>query len=107
MLLKDCPVGSIVKIVEWAGMELDGYFVGEFEVKECVGFKYFIDNAGDDCREDELPPSYQFEVIGHIKSNEPAPLQTITLDGKKYKLTPISDSRVIEINGVTYRMEAK
>lgn len=105
MLLKDCPVGSIVRFSKWKYRNLERHFVGEFEVKECVGFKYFIDNAGDDCREDELPRDYQFEVIAKPKSDEPVTLQTITLDGKKYKLTPISDSRVIEIDGVTYGME--
>lgn len=106
MLLKDCPVGSIVKFSAWDREELQEFFIGEFEVKERDGMKYFFDNDGDDWREDGLPPNYQFEVIAKPKSDAPPPVQTITLDGKKYKLTPISDSRVIEIDGVTYRMEA-
>ena len=107
MLLKDCPVGSVVRLVsicrreEWYGRAL--WWVGTFKVNRDDHRKvsYVIDAHGekrDDISNDER---YQFEIV----TPAPSTPNTITLNGKTYKLKPHTEPRLTVIDGVTYEME--
>lgn len=106
MLLKDCPVGSVVKLVSFCGRtnyNID-YFRGKFVVFEYNGVNCI--NDGEDCIRDDLydDKDYQFEIVSQPNTfNNHA--HQITLDGVTYKLTPITERKKIEIDGVEYYME--
>ena len=107
MLLRDCPVGSEVRLVSLygdTGYNID-YWKGTFVVVEHNGVncvKNVYGDIRDDVYDDEC---YQFEIVSQlITSNNHA--RKITLDGVTYKLTPITERKKIEIDGVVYEMEA-
>ena len=103
MLLKDCPVGSVVRCVKWAGKdEIPDYIIGNFEVTKREE-KYIIDNGGDSWFEDECNNDI-FEIVSMPDAAAQEPKQ-INLKGKTYKLTPITQRDIIEIDGVEYYME--
>lgn len=107
MLLKDCPVGSEVRLVSFNGNKEWGsdvfWWEGSFKVEWDVHRKvnYVIDADGekrDDIYDDER---YQFEIV----TIAPPTPNTITLSGKTYKLKPHTKPRLTVIDGVTYEME--
>ena len=107
MLLRDCPVGSEVRLVSFCG-DTDcnlGRWKGTFVVVEHNGVNSVKDGSGDirdDIDDDE---DFQFEIVSqpHTPNNH---ARQITLDGVTYKLTPITEHKKIEIDGVVYEMEA-
>lgn len=108
MLLKDCPVGSEVRLVSINGVEVTGlshpWWEGSFEVKRdddslC---KYVIDGDGDKRLDNFLWGYWRFEIVGGLKENID---RTITINGKTYKLKPHTEPRLTVIDGVTYEME--
>ena len=106
MLLKDCPVGSVVRLVSLHGKtDYDAhYFQGTFVVFECNGVNCIKDIEGDlwdNIYDDE---DFQFDIVSqpNIPTNH---VRQITLDSVTYKLTPISEPRMVEIDGVIYKME--
>ena len=106
MMLKDCPVGSVVRLVSWHGhtdYELDNW-EGKFGVFEYNGVNCVKDGCGvirDDISGNEY---YQFEIVSQPKTPNNHARQ-ITLDGVTYRLTPHTEPRLIVIDGVTYEME--
>lgn len=106
MLLKDCPVGSVVRLVSWYGdtdYDLDNW-EGMFGVVEYNGVSCVKDRDGnirDDIYDDE---DYQFEIVSQPNTPNNHARQ-VTLDGVTYKLTPITERKTIEIDGVVYEME--
>ena len=103
MLLKDCPVGSVVRCVKWAGnYEIPDYIIGNFKVMKREE-KYIIDNREDSWFEDELDDD-TFEIVS-MPDEETKEPKEIILKGKIYKLTPVTQRDVIEIDGVKYYME--
>lgn len=107
MLLKDCPVGSVVRLVSFRGdtnYDLD-HWQGKFRVIEYNGVNCVKDGDGDirdDISDDE---DYQFEIVSQPKTPSDHARQ-ITIDGVTYKLTPATERKTIEIDGVVYEMEA-
>lgn len=103
MLLKDCPVGSFVRLVEWHGRKNHPcvHWRGEFEVKNDGRDNYVLDRDGDArmCVFDDA--NYQFEIVSAQKTRA----MTITINGKTYKLKPHTEPRLTVIDGVTYEME--
>ena len=79
MLLKDCPVGSVVRCTAWGGDKLIPHYVPtEITVKE-EGVKYFIDTEGMkwhefDCLKDD------FEIVHPA----PEPRITFTVGGQEF-----------------------
>lgn len=106
MLLKDCPVGSVVRLVSLCGdtdYDLDNW-EGIFCVFKLDGVNCVKDGYGDirdDIADDE---DYQFEIVLQPKTPNNHARQ-ITLDDVTYKLTPITERKKIEIDGVEYYME--
>ena len=108
MLLKDCPVGSEVRLVSCCGHTDHGMhnWEGTFVVFEHDGVNYVKDREGDirgDIYDDE---DYQFEIVSQPNTPNNHARQ-IVLDGVTYKLTPITKRKKIEIDGVEYYMEEK
>lgn len=107
MLLKDCPSGSVVRLVSWYGdadYDLDNW-QGMFSVFECNGVNCVKDGDGnirDDISGNEY---YQFEIVSQPNTPNNHARQ-ITLDGVTYRLTPITERKTIEIDGVVYEMDA-
>lgn len=103
MLLKDCPVGSFVRLVSYDGDEDHGcgHWEGEFLVERGGGYgENFVTDGDGDIRDDVYDDEdYQFEIVTPTQSN------TITLNGKTYKLKPHTEPRLTVIDGVTYEME--
>ena len=106
MLLRDCPVGSEVRLVSLCGEtdDIPKNLNGTFVVFECDGVNCIKDgrnNTRDDIYNDK---DYQFEIV-----SQPTTIHNharkITLDGVTYKLTPITERTKIEIDGVVYEME--
>ena len=106
MLLRDCPVGSEVRLVSYYGVtdyDMD-YWEGKFVVFERNGVNCVKDGDGD-IREDVYnDKDYQFEIVSQPNTPNNHARQ-ITLDGVTYKLTPITERKMIEIDGVVYEME--
>lgn len=107
MLLKYCPVGSVVRLVSFKGGHVRGmgHWKGTFVVFEHDGVSCIRDRDGD-IRDDVYGDSYyQFEIVSqtNIPNNH---ARQITLNGVTYKLTPITERKKIEIDGVVYEMEA-
>ena len=104
MLLRDCPVGSIVRLVSLEGEKpIAGWWIGEFAVFQANGVNAVKDGHGDirdDVHDDE---GFQFEIV----PPPPAQHKTVYLKGKTYNLIPVKTSDVIEIDGVEYYMEEK
>lgn len=105
MLLKDCPVGSVVRLVSLCGdpVLLDNW-KGTFEVKRSSLGKYVTDGDGDDRYTLDNAADFQFEIV---TLSSPSTSKTISLKGKTYNLIPVRTSDVIEIDGVEYYMEEK
>lgn len=107
MLLRDCPVGSVVRLVS-LGCETDSdadYWKGSFVVLERDGVNCVKDGDGDiwnDIYDDE---DYQFEIVSQPNTPNNHARQ-IVLDGVTYRLTPATERKTIEIDGVVYEMEA-
>lgn len=106
MLLKDCPVGSEVRLVSlYGGTNCNwGHWQGTFVVFEYNGVNFVRD--GDDDIRDEISDDedYQFEIVSQPNTpNNHA--HKITLDGVTYKLTLVGKRKTIEIDGVVYEME--
>lgn len=107
MLLKDCPVGSVVRLVTLCGDTDYGMcnWEGTFVVFEYNGVNCVKDGA-DDIRDDVYnDKDYQFEIVSQPKTPNNHARQ-ITIDGVTYKITPITERKKIEIDGVVYEMEA-
>ena len=105
MLLKDCPVGSFVRLVSYnRDTNYAGYFphwVGNFEVLNDGEINYVFDGDGDK-RFVSNSSWYQFEIVPRPKS---APENTLNRNGKTYKLTPHVEKKTVTIDGVVYDME--
>ena len=107
MLLRDCPVGSVVRLASLYGetyYDID-YWIGMFGVIEHNGVNCVKDRDGylrDDISDDA---DYQFEIVLHpnIPNNH---TRQITIDCVTYKLTIAGQRKTIEIDGVVYEMEA-
>lgn len=104
MLLKDCPVGSVVRLVSLGGspVRLD-HWKGDFEVKYSSLGIYVTDRDGADRYLLDNDPDFQFEIV----ALPPSKFKTVYLKGKTYNLIPVPTSDVIEIDGVEYYMEEK
>ncbi len=105
MLLKDCPVGSVVRCVKWGRCcDVPSTIKGEITVLENAnGKRYFIDKEDLRWEEDECSND-DYEIVSQPNTpNNPA--RQITLDGVTYKLTPVGERKTIEIDGVGYEME--
>lgn len=104
MLLKDCPVGSFVRLVSFQGRcasDMEGWN-GNFEVKKDRNLvKYFLVGDGEMRVRIFNDPDFQFEIIEPFPSTS----NTITLGEKTYKLKPYIKPRLKVIDGVTYEME--
>ena len=107
MLLKDCPVGSVVRLVSFYG-ETDyvmKHWKSTFIVFECDGVNCVRGGDGDiwdDIYDDE---DYQFKIVSYPKTlNNHA--RQIVIDGVTYKLTPTTERKTIEIDSVIYDMES-
>lgn len=106
MLLKDCPVGSFVRLVSFKGADVSSmtWWDGAFDVKEHKGFgKYVIDGHGDVRDRIAANSEYQFQIVAYPKELDSS--MTLTLNGKTYKLKPHTEPRLTVIDGVTYEME--
>ena len=107
MLLKDCPVGSFVRLVSFDGHTEWGsdvfWWKGAFKVERDNQSKvnYVVDGAGDIRGDVATDERYQFEIV----TPSPYTANTITLNGKTYKLKPHAEPRLTVIDGVTYEME--
>lgn len=107
MLLKDCPVGSVVRLVSFCGdtdYDMDQW-QGTFVVFEHDGINCVNDGDGDIRDDVSDDVEYQFEIV----SQPTAPhnhARQITLDGVTYKLTLAGKRKTIEIDGVVYEMES-
>ena len=106
MLLKDFPVGSFVRLVSFCGdTDLSDCFdslVGSFEVFQDYDGKYLIDKDGDKVDDIENDDDYQFEIVPRPRN---APENTLTRNGKTYKLTPHIEKKTVTIDGIVYDME--
>lgn len=103
MLLKDCPVGSVVRLKTLGGFEVGlKNWLGEFKVKSDGLGKYVIDKDGEKRYSLEENDEFQFEIITELKSDTP---KKIYFKGEYYNLIPTSSSSFIEIDGVEYYME--
>lgn len=107
MLLRDCPVGSEVKLVTLCGTAHYpvGYLRGTFGVFERDGVNCVQDGRGDIRDDISDDADYQFEIVSQPKTPNNHARQ-ITIDGVTYKITPITEHKKIEIDGVVYEMEA-
>ena len=106
MLLKDCPVGSVVRLVRFCGeIPAISNWDGKFEVKQNGNGKYVTDGDGDERYALDLDLYYEFEIVTPAPS--PAQPKTIYLKGKTYNLIPAKSSDLIEIDGIEYYMEEK
>lgn len=109
MLLKDCPVGSVVRLVSICDntdyMAYNTVFSrGTFVVYKYDGVNCIIDRDGyirNDIFDDK---DYQFEIVSQPNTPNNHTRQ-ITIDGITYKLTPTAVPKNIEIDGVVYKME--
>jgi len=105
MLLKDCPVGSFVRLVSFYGdtgwADEHSWWSGYFEVFSGEGGKYVVCNDGDKLEEGDSK-EFQFKIV---KPAAPSTPNTITLNGKTYKLKPYTEPRLTVIDGVTYEVE--
>lgn len=103
MLLKDCPVGSVVRCVKWGGgYRIPDYISGNFKVMK-RGEKYIIDNEGDSWTEHECDKD-DFEIVS-MPDEETKEPKKLYFKGKSYNLTPVTQRDIIEIDGVEYYME--
>ena len=108
MLLKDCPVGSFVRLVSIGGHEITPsshpWWAGSFEVMtyEDGRYKFVVDRDGDERIDGDLDDEFEFEIVGEPQETI---VRTITLNGKTYKLKPHTEPRLTVIDGVTYEME--
>lgn len=100
MLLKDCPVGSMVRLSLFEGKNPDfttrRWWEGNFEVFNNGTRNYVIDKDGmvrDEIHQDE---DYQFKIVSNMQ---------LTLSGVTYNLTPVVARKTITIDGVAYEME--
>lgn len=102
MILNDCPVGSVVRLVSICGDDVYiDYLKGNFVVSmDAMGRKYIVDGNGTRRHDMGGDKYYQFEIV------TTAPyVSTITLNNKTYKLTPHTERQQITIDGVVYDME--
>lgn len=105
MLLKDCPVGSVVRLKTLCGYDVGfSCWLGEFEVKLNGYRKYITDNNGYNRYGLEEVEDYQFEIVS-LPNTPNNRARQITIDGVTYKLTPTAVPKNIEIDGVVYKME--
>ena len=104
MMLKDCPVGSFVRLVSLCSepVKLDRW-KGTFEVKHSSLGKYVTDGDGSDRYLLYNDTDYQFEIINPSHAQH----KTVYLKGKTYNLIPVRTSNFIEIDGVEYYMEER
>lgn len=102
MLLKDCPVGSFVKLVSIKKLENNlPQWQGKFRVFYDNKGKYVIDKKGAKrLANNYFLKHYQFEIV-----SPPHAPKTITLNNKTYILTPHTECQTITIDGVTYDMQ--
>lgn len=104
MLLKDCPVGSEVRLVSFCGVADYGldFWKGTFVVLERDGVNCV--KNGDGCIRDDVynDEDFQFEIVSQPK---PETHNKIYFKGEYYNLIPTSSSSFIEIDGVEYYME--
>ena len=106
MLLRDCPVGSEVRLVSFCGVtDYDmNWWKGTFVVFEHNGVNCVKDRDGDIRDEISNNPFYHFEIVS--QPNTPNNhVRQITIDGVTYKLTLAEKRKTIEIDGVEYYME--
>lgn len=106
MLLRDCPVGSFVRM-DRIGSDnnyrtTNSWWEGEFEVFEEDGNKFIIDRDGTIREHIADNPYFQFEIVTPENIGQPKAIQ---IDGKSYKLTPRVERKTITIDGVVYEME--
>mgnify|MGYP003365944513 CR=1 FL=1 len=98
MLLKDCPIGSIVRLVSLGGEVNDiSYWLGEFEVFNDNEENFVIDRDGDKRFGISDDPHFQFEVVSPS-------YRTLTLSGTTYTLTPYEEPKLVTIDDVVYVM---
>ena len=109
MLLKDCPVWSVVRLVSFCGRTDHaahnlGFSKGTFVVFERNGEKFIKDGHGYNRYEISDDADYQFEIVS-LPNTPNNHARQITLDGVTYKLTLAGKRKTIEIDGVEYYME--
>ena len=104
MLLKDCPVGSVVRCVSVFGKRIPYPHLpnwdGEFQVFLHNEEHVVKDGSGDIRISVSNNPLYQFEIV-----SMPKPAKQITLNGTTYNLNPVTPRQTITIDGVVYEME--
>ena len=102
MLLKDCPVGSIVRLVSIAGERVRlEHWIGSFEVFNDGRENFVIDGDGDRRFGVGDDGRFQFEIV----STPDAPsTRTLTLSGTTYTLTPYEAPKLVTIDDVVYVM---
>lgn len=107
MLLKDCPVGSEVRLVSLYGCTdyNTDFWKGTFVVFEHNGVNCVKDRDGDIRDDISDDADYQFEIVSQPATTHNHARQ-ITLDGVTYKITLAGKRKTIEIDGVVYEMEA-
>lgn len=100
MLLKDCPVGSMVRLSLFAGEKPDfisrHWWKGKFEVFNNGKANYVIDGGGQIREHIYNDEDYHFEVEKPM---------VIELDGVTHNMTPVKKRKTITIDGVEYEME--
>lgn len=85
MLLKDCPVGSVARLVSFLGEEVKvPRLLGVFEVL-CNGERNFvIDGEGNKRMHFYNDPDYQFEIVRPAPEPAPEPRITFTVGGQEF-----------------------
>lgn len=81
MLLKDCPVGSVVRLASIGGCDVYlPKWIGEFVVKESDSGVYVTDGEGVNRYELSKDHEYQFEIVRPT----PEPRVTFTVGGQEF-----------------------
>ena len=101
MLLKDCPVGSVVRLASLCGDPVHlPQWRGKFQVINDGGVNFVIDGDGDKRKDVVSDADYQFDII----SMPAASTRTLTLSGTTYTLTPYEAPKLVTIDDVVYVM---
>ena len=83
MLLKDCPVGSVVRLVGIKGKLVNyPWWEGNFTVEKGGCGNFIIDNDGTPRKGVYNNPDYQFEIVAPAPA--PEPRITFTVGGQEF-----------------------